>query len=401
MANAQSNKWPVNVVVAGAGVAGLEAVIALRALAGDRVNITLLAPEHDFVYRPLSVGEPFALGAASRIPVAELAREFNLELRRDALASVDADAHTVTLENGDTLHFGKLIVATGAQQEPAYTHALTFRGQEDAETVRGLVLDIEGGYSKQIVFVVPTGVAWSLPLYELALMTAHRAEEMSLTVELTFVTPEERPLVVFGPQASAEVAKLLADAGVTVHCSRATEIPTKGKLVLHPGGEQLDAQRIVTLPVVKGRHIDGLPGDSEGFLPIDRHARVGGQADVYAAGDGTNFPLKQGGIACQQADAAAEHIARDAGIPIEAHPFRPVLRGKLLTGGDPHFMSHDVSGMTGGRDAVGEHVLWWPPTKVAGRYLAPYLAGRETGTVAPHDADMGEVQLRGYEFASR
>jgi sulfide:quinone oxidoreductase len=220
-------------------------------------------------------------------------------------------------------------------------------------------------------------------------------------VELTFVTPEERPLAIFGPQATAGVAKLLADAGIVVHCSRSAEIAQKGTLVLHPSGEQLEVQRIVTLPVVTGRGVKGLPADSKGFLPIDRHARVGGVADVYAAGDGANFPLKQGGIACQQADAAAEHIAHEAGIPIEAHPFRPVLRGKLLTGGDPQYMSHDISGMTGGADQGGEHILWWPPTKVAGRYLAPYLAGRETGTVAPSDADLGEVELRGYEFATR
>jgi sulfide:quinone oxidoreductase len=401
MANPQSNQWPIQVVVAGAGVAGLEAVIALRALAGDRVNITLLAPEHDFVYRPLSVGEPFALGPAARIPVAELAEELGLELRRDALESVDALAHTVTLGNGDSLYFDKLIVATGARQEAAYTHALTFGGPEDSETVHGLVLDVEQGYSRRIAFVVPTGVAWSLPLYELALMTAHRAQEMSVDVELTFITPEERPLAVFGPQATTGVTKLLAEAGITVHCSSSTEIPRKGTLVLHPSGEQLDAQRIVTLPVVTGRDVEGLPADSKGFLPIDRHARVGGLADVYAAGDGTNFPLKQGGIACQQADAAAEHIAAEAGIPIEAHPFRPVLRGKLLTGGDPHYMSHDVSGMTGGADNGGEHLLWWPPTKVAGRYLGPYLAGRETGTIALLNAELDEVELRGYEFAAR
>jgi sulfide:quinone oxidoreductase len=401
MANAHSNQWPIQVVVAGAGVAGLEAVIALRTLAGDRVNITLLAPEHDFVYRPLSVGQPFALGAAARIPVAKLADEFGLELHRAGLESVDADAHTITLENGNSVHFDKLIVATGARQEPAYTHALTFGGQEDAETLHGLVLDVEQGYSRRIAFVVPTGVAWSLPLYELALMTAHRAQEMSVDVELTFITPEERPLAVFGPQATTGVTKLLAEAGITVHCSSSTEIPQKGRLVLHPSGKQLDAQRIVTLPVVTGPDIEGLPADSKGFLPIDRHARVGGMADVYAAGDGTNFPLKQGGIACQQADAAAEHIAREAGIPIEANPFRPVLRGKLLTGGDPHYMSHDVSGVTGGSDKGGEHLLWWPPTKVAGRYLAPYLADRETGTVAVPDPELGEVELRGYEFATR
>jgi sulfide:quinone oxidoreductase len=400
MTNAQGQAWPTNVVVAGAGVAGLEAVIALRALAGDQVNITLLAPEHDFVYRPLSVGEPFALGAARRIPVAELAETFKLDLRRDGLASVDPDLHMVTLGSGERLHYDKLIVAAGAQQKPAFTHALTFRGQEDAETVHGLVTDIEGGYSKKIAFIVPSGVAWSLPLYELALMTAHRAREMSQAVEITFITPEERPLVVFGPQAAADVAQLLADAEITVHCSRSAEVPAKGTVVLHPTGEQLDAQRIVTLPVMEGRVLEGLPADAKGFLPIDGYARVTGVDDVYAAGDGANFPLKQGGIACQQADAAAEHIAQAAGVALEPHPFRAVLRGKLMTGHDPHYMSHDVSGMNPRDDSTSEHVLWWPPTKVAGRYLAPYLAGQETGTAAV-DPEVGEVELRGYEFAGR
>jgi sulfide:quinone oxidoreductase len=400
MANIQSNHWPVHVVVAGAGVAGLEAVIALRSLAGDRVSITLLAPEHDFVYSPLSVGEPFALGQARRIPVAEFADEFRVDLRRDSLASVHSEAHSVGLGNGEDLGFDKLIVAQGAERVPAYEHAMTFRGQEDTEAVHGLVLDVEGGYSRSIAFVVPTGVAWTLPLYELALMTAHRANEMSAAMELTFVTPEERPLAIFGPEASAEVERLLEEAGIAVHCSSGAEIPAKGMVVLHPGGEQLSAERIVALPIMKGREIPGLPSDAQGFLPIDRNARVGGRADIYAAGDGTNFPLKQGGIACQQADAAAEHIARAAGVPLEVHPFRPVLRGKLLTGGKARYLTHDVSHMTGGEDQASEHVLWWPPTKVAGRYLAPYLAARDEGAAVPGH-ELGEVELRGYEFAAR
>ena len=401
MANTYSDQRPVKVVVAGAGVAGFEAILALRALAGKRVDITLLSPAHDFVYRPLSVGEPFALGEARRIPVADFANEVGVELRRDELASVDVKAHTVTLGNGEDLQFDKLIVATGAEQKPAFSHALTFRGQEDTEALHGLVQDVEGGYSHSIAFVVPTGVAWSLPLYELALMTAERAQEMSVDVELSLVTPEERPLAIFGPEASADVQRLLDDAGITVYCSRSAAIPVKSTLVLHPGGEQIEAQRIVALPVITGHYVAGLPADGDGFLPIDRHACVGGTEDIYAAGDGTNFPLKQGGIACQQADAAAEHIAHGAGIPIEAHPFRPVLRGQLLTGREPHYLGRDISAMTGARSKTSDHILWWPPTKVAGRYLAPYLAGRETGTVAPTGDELGEIDLRGYEFASR
>ena len=63
--------------------------------------------------------------------------------------------------------------------------------------------------------------------------------------------------------------------------------------------------------------------DRSGFLPTDEHGRVGGTVGVYAAGDATSFPIKQGGIAAQQADAVAECIAAGAGAPLETTPFRP------------------------------------------------------------------------------
>ena len=94
---------------------------------------------------------------------------------------------------------------------------------------------------------------------------------------------------------------------------------------------------------------------------------------VYAAGDGTNFPIKQGGLATQQADAVAEAIAAEVGAPVEPEPFRPVLRGLLLTGGDDRFLRHAVAG-GGGEGEVAAHTLWWPPTKIAGRYLAAYCS---------------------------
>ena len=60
-----------------------------------------------------------------------------------------------------------------------------------------------------------------------------------------------------------------------------------------------------------------------------RNCGVRGVDDVYAAGDMTTFPLKQGGIAAQMADAAASAIAVRAGVPVAQHPFRPVIRGLL------------------------------------------------------------------------
>ncbi len=364
----------MKVVVAGGGVAGLESVIALRDLAGGLVEITLVAPEEDFVFKPLSVGEPFALGEAQRLPLKRVARDFDLDLVSDGLAEVSADTRTVRLAGGNELRYDKLVIAVGAAREPPFEHGTVFRGQEDSETMHGLVQDLEGQYIRRAIFVVPTGVAWSLPLYELALMTARRAHEMSLeNTEITIVTPEERPLAVFGPGPSEEVRELLDHAGIHTHLSAHAELLNKNVVRLHPGGDELTGDRIVTLPRLRGYAVPSLPHDESGFLPIDVHGRVTGAEDVYAAGDGTNFPIKQGGIACQQADAAAEAIAQEAGAPIAPEPFRPVLRGQLITGRDSHFMRTDLTRDSAENPQASPQTLWWPPSKIAGRYLAPYV----------------------------
>jgi sulfide:quinone oxidoreductase len=404
----------VDVVVAGGGVAAIEAMLALRDIAGDRVTMTLVAPQEHFHYRPLSVGEPFALGRALSLPLTTVARDVGADLRLGALAAVDADAHTARLESGATLSYDALLVAIGARRLPALEHAKTFRGQEDSESVHGLIQDIEGGYSRRIVFVVPAGVVWTLPIYELALMAAQRVYEMSTPgVELTIVTPEERPLGIFGPAASDDLERMLDEAGIAIETSSRAEIPASGTVVLHPHGNVIEADRIVALPVAAPIPIEGLPRDSDGFIPVDSHGNVQGADDVYAAGDGTWFPVKQGGLACQQADAAAESIAAQAGADVEPAPFRPVLRGKLLTGARPLFMRNDIGGAAGDDSTSSGHTLWWPPGKVAGAYLAPYLSAREQqgprGTTPPtrrahlvldSDPEGPGIELLGLDIAS-
>jgi sulfide:quinone oxidoreductase len=387
----------MHVVIAGGGVAALEATIALRDLAGDRVTVTMLAPEDDFVFKPLSVGEPFALGDAQRLPLKKFARDLKVDLVQDALASVSPSAHIARTANGDELKYDKLVIATGAQREEPFEHATTFRGQEDSEKLHGLVQDLEGQYSRRIAFVVPPGVTWTLPLYELALLTARRAYEMSLDgVELSFVTPEERPLAVFGPGPSDDVRELLEQAGITVRCSVHADVPQKGRVVLHPGDDEVLCDRIVTLARMRGNAIKSLPHDENGFLPIDNHGGVTGVDDVYAAGDGTNFPVKQGGIACQQADAVAEVIAKSAGASLEPRSFRPVLRGQLITGRESRFMRTSLSGREGDTAQSSPETLWWPPSKIAGRYLAPYL--QETEQAKQREATrQHDVLTREYE----
>jgi hypothetical protein len=108
------------------------------------------------------------------------------------------------------------LIAVGGRQIEAFEHVTTFRDAEADETYQGVVQDVEQGYSKSVVFLLPDGPVWPLPLYELALMTAERAYSMGIDeLELSIVTPEVGPLAIFGSAAGDAVAGLLGRAVAT------------------------------------------------------------------------------------------------------------------------------------------------------------------------------------------
>ncbi|MEA2133826.1 MAG: sulfide:quinone oxidoreductase [Solirubrobacteraceae bacterium] len=371
-----SQATPAHVVIAGGGVAALETLLALRDLARGRVDITLVAPQASFTYRPMTVAEPFAKGHATSYELAGIAKRFGARLVQDTVAEVAPAEQAVRTGEGTVIKYDHLVLATGARATPAYAHAITFGEDREEEALHGLLRDAEEGYAKRIAFVVPNEPTWTLPLYELALMTAREAWSMGADwLEFLFLTPESRPLAIFGATAGDTVTELLDGAGIEFVGSAYTTVE-HGHLVVDPGGRRIDVNRVVSLPRLEGLQIPGVPVDAAGFVPVDTHGRVAGLSQVYAAGDGTAFPIKQGGLATQQADAVAETIAEAVGAPIVAEPFRPVLRGMLLTGGDDRFMRNAIAGGEG-EAKVANHALWWPPSKIAGRYLAPFLFGRD------------------------
>jgi len=381
------------VVIAGGGVAGLEALIAMRDLAPGRVATTLLAPTPEYLVRALSVQDPFARPTPRHYSLQQIAADHDAEFVQDGLAAADTAHNRVETSAGTHISFDSLLVAIGARPEAAFERVNTFRGLQDAEAMHGLIQDVEGGYSKRIAFVVPPGVTWPLPLYELALMTAERAYSLGMDVELTIVTPEEEPLGLFGRSASESVASSLADAGITVIAGAQVREVTGGEVVERSGDVLVRDQRVLALPRLEGPGVAGLEADAHGFLPVDEQGRVTGTTDVFAAGDGTTFPIKQGGIAAQQADTVARAIARRAGAEIEAVPFRPVLRAKLLTGSQAKYLREASLGDDEPDEAsstVADHTLWWPPSKVAAPYLSPYLEQLdERGGASPRSSGSG------------
>jgi sulfide:quinone oxidoreductase len=364
------------VVIVGGGVAALEALMALRALSGERINITLVAAQADFVYRPMAVAEPFGGGEPRRYPLRQVAADFGARLVPERVTAVDAPARRVICASGATLSYDTLILAPGARVVPAFDDAIEFGRPHSAVAMRGLLAELEQGDVRRVAFVAPTLAGWTLPLYELALMTANTIANDGVDAELFLITPEARPLAMFGTGPSAGVADLLSAAGVEFIGATYADVQHDA-IRLGPKRTLLAVDRTVALPLVRGPQLDGVPAESEfGFIPVDRHGRVTGLHNAYAAGDATDFPIKQGGLAAQQADAVAQHVAARYGVPVKPAPFRPVLRGMLFTGGPPRFLSIRL-GDRPGESAAASQALWWPPTKIAGEYLSPYLLGRD------------------------
>jgi sulfide:quinone oxidoreductase len=370
--NSSSN----SVVIVGGGVAGLEALLALRDLAGDRVDLTLVSQDEWFVDRPVTVAEPFGLGSAARYSLPEIAAERGVDFVCASVAAVDAAEHRIRRADGPGLGFGTLILAPGARLSSPFADAIAFGVEGSGQAVKEMVSRLLSGEARSVAFVAPSTTGWLLPLYELALMTAREVTRSNVAgVQLRLITPEERPLALFGEQGSRSVDALLDVAGIEfIGATNATVGPSQ--VTLGRGGDSLRIDYAVTLPLLHGAGVAGVPTTPPyDFVPVDEHGRVEGLADVYAAGDTVDFPIKQGGLAAQLADSVAEHVAARYGSGVEPEPFRPVLRGMLFTGGEPRFMRSDVPG-TDPEIGGASYALWWPPTKVAGRYLAPYLFGR-------------------------
>ncbi len=370
-----SGRARLRVLIVGGGVAALEAMLALHHLAEERVDVTLLCPESEFRYRPASVAVPFGRGQVHRYLLADVTAAAGAHQQRGTLLEVEALAHRVVTDRHEALTYNVLVIACGARRLPVLPGALAFRGEQDIAAMQDLLELISAGAIKRVVFALPRGASWALPLYELALLTADYTTRHRLSgVALHLVTPEERPLAQFGGDASAAVSQLLDDRHIAVHTGAYPVAVYPNNLMLIPHAT-LPADRVVSIPAARGVHIPGLPHDQEGFLTTDQYGQIRGVQDVYAAGDITAYPIKQGGIAAQQADMVAHAIAIQAGAPLEAPlPLRPVLRGLLITGGEPHYLVADPTGGRGQTAASSTEPLWWPGGKIAAHHLGPYLA---------------------------
>jgi sulfide:quinone oxidoreductase len=367
---------PTQVVLAGAGIAGLETLLALHALAGSRVSTTVLAPQETFVLRAATVGTPFGRGDAPSHPIGPIVAAQGAHLVHGSLAAVDHDARCAVAADGERLLYDALVVAVGATAESAFAGASTFFGTGDTSVISELLADMEAGRVESAAFLVPPGVTWALPLYELALMTAARLELEGVEASVQVVTPEPTPLGLLGEEISAHVTDTLVAAGVELVTGAVVrDVDHAGRMITSTGAIA-QAERVIALPRLTGPAIPGLPRNDDGFVPVDVRGHVPGREGVYAIGDASAGLLKHGGLGAQQAEAVAHEIAQRAGAAVTAPAPRPVVRAQLLEGATSTFLRAPLSARAeGGAGVVSAEALWWPPLKVAAPRLARALAG--------------------------
>ena len=352
---------PIRVVIAGGGVAGLEALLALHALARARVRLTLVAPEDEFVYRPLAVEEPYGVERIRQVKLRAAADHADAAFVAATIESVDSDRKIAKTSEGRGLDYDALALAVGARAVTPVAHAMVWDDRSDAETVGGLLQDIEQGYSRSLAVVVPQGPSWPLRGYELALFTTLQAKGMGIDLETTLVTPDPPAMALLGPTAVERITGELERAGVAIASAADVEVEAghRATVVLHPSEERLRVDRVLALPGLRGRPIEGVPADRYGFTEVDDHCRVRGLDRAWAAGDSTSFPLKSGGFAAEQADVAAQDIAAVAGVDVEARPFAAAGRAELAGLPAGRFLKEWLA--AGDEDALTTHL---PATRV-------------------------------------
>jgi NADH dehydrogenase FAD-containing subunit len=327
------------VVIVGSGFAGLEAAFSLRDRVGDAAEIELISESAEFVYKPSTVYIPFGFDPERvRVPIEKPLAKRNILFVRSAVTRVDLEHHTVRAD-GQTIGYDYLLLATGARMRPAEVPGLAQYGRS-IWTPAGMIELREAFGSllradqeqQRVLFLVPPHNKWSGPLYELAFLLDgflrfHGARDKA---ELAWATYEKTYFEAFGPRLD----RLVEEQFEIRDIAGRRELNVAGiepGLAVFSNGERTPFDLLISFPpYVAASAFPGLPMDERGFLRTEPHTcQVTGHPEIYAIGDGADFPIKQAHIALLQADAAAEHVASTMLGTTPRFGFEPVTRAVI------------------------------------------------------------------------
>ncbi|GIW23686.1 MAG: hypothetical protein KatS3mg068_2693 [Candidatus Sericytochromatia bacterium] len=107
-----------HIVVAGSGFAGLESAFLLRHYFKDKIKITIISNEENFLFRPNTIYIPFGLEPEElQIPLKEVLPKYNIEFIIDKVQDVDPESALLLTDN-HKISYDYLILGTGAAMRP-------------------------------------------------------------------------------------------------------------------------------------------------------------------------------------------------------------------------------------------------------------------------------------------
>jgi NADH dehydrogenase FAD-containing subunit len=279
------------VLVAGGGVAGIEAIFALRATGPGRLDLELVTPQRHVTSRSLVAGRPFLQATADRVELAAITTPHGVRLTRDALELVEPDLHEILTQGGARRSYDVLVLALGTRPAVSVAGAMPFRGLQDLTALRAALDTVTS-----VAYIARSPSMWTAPMYELAARTAAWATDRRQPLDVLVATAEP---------VSESVSSRLADAGVEVLSETVVDRVSAGRMEL-ADGRRVAVDLAVALPHLTGPAVRGMPALSpDGYTVVDETGRVAGVADIYAIGDMTGRRL----LAATQASDTAGAIA--------------------------------------------------------------------------------------------
>jgi sulfide:quinone oxidoreductase len=311
------------ILILGGGVGGtLTANLLVKKLrrridAGD-VNVTVVDATGNHVYQPGFMY--IAMGGERAKNLSRPERSLldkRVDLRVGTVARVDEAARSVHLDDGATLPYDQLVLATGSRIVPEAiehfdTEAQHFYSADAAARLREALDGFTGG---KIVIGI-AGMPYKCPPapLEVAFLIESELRDRDLRArsELHFCSPIGRAFTI--ESVSDMATPILEEKGIELHTFFNVEaIDPERKVVQSLEGEELPYDLLILVPPHKGQQFlidSGLAPAPGGWLPTDRHTlEVGGRTDVFALGDATDLPLsKAGSTAHFEAPVVTERI---------------------------------------------------------------------------------------------